>query len=84
MAKLIIDDKTYELNDGDSIIDACEEAGVPFSCQSGVCGTCQVDVVSGQDNLGPLNDEENDMGMNRNTRLACQCQIQSGTVRLRY
>lgn len=84
MAKLIIGDKEYELPDGAKIDALCEKVGIPFSCNSGVCGTCQVKVLEGEDNLSGLNQEENDLGMDRRTRLSCQCSIKSGTVKITY
>ena len=31
-----------------------------------------------------LTEEENDLGMDRNNRLSCQCSIKSGTVKITY
>lgn len=84
MAKLIINDKELFVDDNSAIIHACEDAGVPFSCQAGVCGTCQIEIVEGAGNLAELNQEEEDMGMDTFNRLACQCRIKSGDVRIQY
>ncbi len=84
MAKLIIDNIEYVVADGKQIAEACETAGIPFSCNSGVCGTCQIELLEGADNLGPLNKEEEELGMDRNHRLGCQCSIISGTVKVTY
>lgn len=84
MAKLIIDGKEFELPDGTRIDEACENIGIPFSCNSGVCGTCQIRVVEGSENLSDLNEEENALGMDKNTRLSCQCSIKSGMVKITY
>ena len=84
MAKLFIDDREYDLPDGSMIAEICERSGVPFSCNSGVCGTCQVQVEDGADNLSALNQEELDLGMDRNNRLACQCVLKHGIVKLKY
>ena len=84
MAKLIIDNDEHEVSDGMKIDAICEKAGIPFSCNSGVCGTCQVEVVEGAENLGELNQEENDLGMDRNNRLSCQCVIKCGVVKITY
>jgi len=84
MAKLIIDNTEFEISDGTSIAAICEAFGIPFSCNSGVCGTCQIEIVAGTDNLGELNQEEKDLGMDRNNRLACQCIIKSGIVKVTY
>ena len=84
MAKLIIDDTEYDIPDGTQIADTCEEAGIPFVCSSGVCGTCQIEVLEGADNLGELTEEEEDLGMDRNNRLSCQCSIKGGTVKVTF
>ena len=84
MAKLIIDGIEYDLPDNSKIDATCESAGIPFSCNSGVCGTCQIDILDGAENLGELNQEENALGMDRNNRLSCQCVIKSGIVKVTY
>ena len=84
MAKLIIDNVEYEISDGASMAEICEKSGIPFSCNSGVCGTCQVEILEGADNLNELNQEENDLAMDKNHRLGCQCKIKSGVVKITY
>ncbi len=84
MAKLIIDQTTYEVPDGAQIAEQCEQAGIPFSCNSGVCGTCQIEIIEGAENLDELNREENDLAMDRNHRLGCQCKIMQGTVKVTF
>ena len=84
MAKIIIDNIEYDVPDGKQTAEACETAGIPFSCNSGVCGTCQIEILEGAENLGPLNKEEEELGMDRNHRLGCQCSIISGTVKVTY
>lgn len=84
MAKLIIDDEEHQVSDGQRIDAVCEEVGIPFSCNSGVCGTCQIEVLEGAENLGELNEEEDELGMDRNNRLSCQCVINGGTVKITY
>ena len=88
MAKLIFDhsQEELELEDGTSISEACEEAGVPFACTEGVCGTCVVEVVKGGENLSEPTQEEKDF-LGEETaeeRLACQCQIKQGEVTLTF
>ena len=80
MAKLIINDETVELSDGKNIVESIEELGVPIGCSNGVCGTCEVEVLDGMDNLNALTEEEEDLGMEGNKRLGCQCVIQKGEV----
>ncbi len=84
MAKLIIDNEEFEILDGSKIDEISENAGIPFSCNSGVCGTCQVEVLEGSENLSELNEEEIELGMDKNNRLSCQCIIKLGTVKLTY
>ena len=84
MAKLIIDNTEYEVPDGTQIAAFCEKAGVPFSCNSGACGTCQLSVLEGAENLNELNHEELDLGMDQNHRLGCQCVILKGTVKVSF
>ena len=86
MAKIIFSDNGRKINvkDRESIKDACEKLGVPFSCAEGICGTCMIDIVDGQENLSELTQEEKDMGMNGTRRLACQCKINGGIVKIKY
>lgn len=88
MAKLIIDheDDEFEIEDGGSIASECEEAGVPFACTEGVCGTCVIEILKGQENLTPPTQEEEDfLGEGcLDERLACQCRIQQGTVKITF
>ena len=84
MAKFIIDNVEHEIPDGAALAEICEKSGVPFSCNSGVCGTCQIEILKGADNLGELNQEEKDLAMDRNHRLACQCKITQGLVQAKY
>jgi len=82
MAK-IIDVKTereIEVADGESIKDACEKLGVPFGCNTGLCGTCMINVHFGEDNLSKLTEEEKILERNKKHRLACQCKIKKGEV----
>lgn len=88
MAKLIFDhnDEEVELPDGSPIAEPCEEAGVPFACTEGVCGTCVIEIKSGKENLSPPTQEEEDfLGAGTcDERLACQCKIKSGNVRVSF
>ena len=53
MAKLIFEDtnEEFELQDGASLTEACEQAGVPFACTEGVCGTCVIEVSEGMEKV---------------------------------
>ena len=82
MAKLksVKTKKEVEVPDGNYIRRAAEELGVQFCCNIGICGSCAIDVVEGEENLTDLTQEEKDMDMNKKKRLACQCRIKKGKV----
>jgi len=87
MAKLKFENngEEIEVDDRSAIADVCEEIGVPFACTEGVCGTCVIEVVEGMDNLSSFTQEEEDfLGDPDTERLACQCQIKSGIVTIKY
>ena len=87
MGKLIFDEtgEEIELEDGERIQEACEEAGVPFACTEGICGTCVIEVEEGMDNLSPYTQEEEDfLGEKDFERLACQCRLERDKVRIKF
>lgn len=87
MAKLIFTNtgEEHELEDNSPLIEPCEEAGVPFACTEGVCGTCVIEVVDGMENLSEFTQEERDfLGDMNKERLACQCKIRKGCVKLTF
>lgn len=88
MAKLIFEHNgdEIELEEGGTIAEACEEAGVPFACTEGVCGTCVIEIKEGQENLSRPTQEELDfLGDGTcDERLACQCRIKSGNVKISF
>jgi ferredoxin len=87
MAKLFFENiqEEREIPDSAPIQEVCEEAGVPFACTEGVCGTCVIEVTEGMDNLSPFTQEEQDfLGEMGCERLACQCKIRSGKVKLKF
>lgn len=75
---------------GDAVRDLCDDARapVPFSCRSGRCGTCYVEVLEGADLLAPVGEDErlvldtlraedaNDPRPRH--RLACQARVDEG------
>jgi len=98
-AKLVVLDRGKEIElgkveTGDCIKSCCEEAGVPFACEEGICGTCIIEVMEGDDNLSDYNQEEEDfLGQKPQSRkagqgverLACQCKVRSpGEVKFRF
>lgn len=88
MAKLKFESTGEEatLPDDSPIQEICEEAGVPFACTEGVCGTCVIEVKSGKENLSPPTQEEEDfLGEGcTDERLACQCKILKGEVSISF
>lgn len=84
MATIILNDEAIEVEDGENICDTIEEAGVPIGCSNGVCGTCEIEVLDGMENLSALNQEEQDLGMEGGKRLGCQCVVNQGTVKMTY
>lgn len=87
MAKLIFENsgEEKELDEDAPIQETCEEAGVPFACTEGVCGTCVIEVVEGFEWLSEFTQEEKDfLGEQDRERLACQCKIRGGCVKIKY
>ena len=86
MAKLIFnEDEERELPDGSPIAEVCEEAGVPFACTEGICGTCVIEIESGMEHLSPQTQEERDfLGEQDRERLACQCKLLHGCVKIKF
>ncbi len=88
MAKLkfITTDEEVELPDGSPIQEVCEEAGIPFACTEGVCGTCVIEVNAGMENLSEPTQEEIDFlgDDTQEERLACQCKIKNGEVSISF
>ena len=74
-------DESFEMPVGASLLDACEENGapVPFSCTSGVCGTCAIVISAGADQVSPLTDDEESTlsftTVEAGARLACMVTV---------
>jgi ferredoxin len=87
MGKLIFEGTGEEkdLEEDSPIATVCEEAGVPFACTEGICGTCVVEVLEGMEHLSPFTQEEKDfLGEQDRERLACQCKLRGGCVKLMF
>lgn len=84
MAKLILNGDEINVEENKKIVDDIEEAGVPIGCSNGVCGTCEIEVLTGMENLNTMTEEEEDLGMEGNKRLGCQCMVTNGTVEIEY
>ncbi|RMH41923.1 MAG: ferredoxin [Deltaproteobacteria bacterium] len=74
---------------GDTVFAAGRRAGVPIptSCVGqATCGRCRVEIVSGEDHLPPLTDDERrhlgNVYFITRVRLSCQCPV-SGDVTVR-
>lgn len=54
--------KTYEVAEGTSFLDLCQQEGLPhdFGCTVGSCGTCRCVVEEGAENVNAPTDEERD------------------------
>jgi ferredoxin len=83
-------EKRIEVPEGGDIVDIADQhfAPIPFSCRSASCGTCQVEVLEGEDLLEPQNDAERDLIplLGGKGRLACQARVKpnvEGVIKLR-
>lgn len=84
MAKVISDEgKEIEVKNGDKIDKACEELGIIIACSDGTCGVCKTEIIEGMKNLNEINEKEKEMGCEGNERLACQCKIKSGEIKIK-
>jgi ferredoxin len=59
---------------------AADELGIIFGCRSGMCRTCECEVVEGMGNLSERNEREKTHNLPENNRLMCQAEITSGKV----
>lgn len=84
VAEIIYGKKKVKLKDGEPIKEACRKLGVPFSCEQGYCGICSIDILEGENNLSELDEHEKSMGLDKKRRLACQCKIKSGKVKISF
>lgn len=84
MGKIIFENKEENVEDGKSIVKACEKLGVTFGCYSGMCGSCEIEVLEGEENLSKFTDEEENMGLSKPKRLACMCELKQGNVKIKF
>ena len=73
-----------EVSEGKPIKESCEKLGVPFGCQEGICGSCMINIVEGEENLSELTEEEENLARDKQHRLACQCKIDNGEVTINF
>lgn len=76
--------KEIEVKDGDNIKQACEDIGVPFGCEDGICGVCKVEIVNGQENLSEITEPEKNFDCDDGHRLACQCKLKKGVLEFKF
>jgi ferredoxin len=76
--------REIEVPDGEPIRPACEEMGLFFSCTEGACGICEIKVEEGKDNLSELTEPEEDFEKDRENRLACQCKLKGGDIKIDF
>lgn len=80
---------TVKVPSGTRIIDMAEKvgSGITYGCREGECGTCLTHVIEGGENLSAPSSLElrvlkENLG-GRDDRLACQCQVLRGDVKVR-
>ena len=63
----------YQIPVDQTISQVLEDAGVfvPLSCESGVCGTCLVDVISGEPDHRDLYMSDDEHAANRQITVCC-------------
>jgi len=86
---LLPDDKTIDIQDGESIRDAALRQNIPIAhvCEGqGRCSTCRVLVLEGHENCSVRTEKEQDiahlLGFGQDIRLACQTTV-TGSVTIR-
>ena len=74
--------QTASTDEGGALRDLVHGEGwpVPFGCENGICGTCLITIPFGKENLGDIEEMEQQtleaMGMDDDEhRLACQCKV---------
>jgi chlorosome envelope protein X len=88
--KVIINNKSYEANAGDRLLDVARinHAHIGYFCGgNGICQTCYVTVFKGGELLSPLDEEEkallSDNLIKEGTRMACLATIEKeGTIEI--
>jgi ferredoxin len=86
MAKIISEtlDKELDVPDGSDLDVIKDGFDVPFGCEDGICGTCTIEVLEGMENITERNQKEIDFALKDPDRLACQCKIKSGTIKVKH
>ncbi|MGH3130166.1 MAG: FAD-dependent oxidoreductase, partial [Gaiellaceae bacterium] len=82
---IVPEDRRIAVAPGSSLLEIVERAGLPIEagCRLGVCGSDPVCIVSGADNLSPIEADEQAtlerLGLAESTRMACSTRV-LGTV----
>jgi ferredoxin len=83
-------EKRVDVPEGGEVVDICDHhfAPIPFSCRSASCGTCQVEVLEGEELLEPPNEAEAELlpFLGGKGRLACQARVRpdvQGVIKLK-
>ena len=86
---ITIDGHKVELPMNSKLVDIINDYPdiIPFRCKQGICGSCRIEVISGQEFLSPASKTEIDF-LNKlgdtpgSIRLACQVDV-AGSVNIR-
>lgn len=71
-------EKTVEAREGETLLQAAQANGIVMEAAcggNGFCATCKCHIRSGQENVSPLNEREEAMGMTGDERLGCQTTV---------
>lgn len=77
--------EAFVVEEGESLLDASEDAGCPLDSDCGgvaACNACRVQVLEGAENLSPRSFEEDPFLDADDQRLGCQARV-LGDVRVR-
>ena len=87
MPRLIVEGHgAVDVDPGVSLLEACEDAGLPMDSDCGgcaACNACRVTVLDGADALTPQGLEEGPFLDAPDQRLGCQARLVGGIVRVR-
>lgn len=68
----------FQVDEGTTLLDASEDAGLPLESDCGgvaACNACRVEVVDGKSSLSPLDPEETPFLDGPAQRLGCQARV---------
>ena len=89
-SKIKIEDKEIEVESGKHLSESLDATNSPilFGCRTGICGTCLIKVLDGQENITPPCDDEAEFleivaEGDKDMRLACKVVI-DGNIHIKY